>query len=307
MENKYSKPQSISIGVPQGSILGPLLFLIFINDLPRCLQSCEATLHADDTVIYYSSTSITDIEDKINQDLFNVAAWLDNNLLTLNLDKSEFIIIGSPHKLKLCGNVKITIYNCAVKLTTSLKYLGVRINCHLTWSDHIDEIISKCNQRIGILRRVHDLLPLNTRITLYKSLVLSLLDYADIIWGDKDNITLMSDLQILQNKAAKAILGWPVYTSASSALNTLKWKPLSLRRKYHRALFTYKCINDLINFDLNLTSNESVHTYNTRRKSDFRLPIVKTKWGKQRFIYQAIKGWNDLYLEIKKLRQCLWF
>ena len=134
---------------------------------------------------------------------------------------------------------------------------------------------------------------------LYKSLVLPLLDYAEIIWSDKDNMTLISDQQILKNKAAKAILSWLVYTSASSALKTLKWEPLSPRRKYYRALFPYNCMNGFINFDLNLRRSETVHTYNTRRKSDLRLPTVKTKWRKQRFIYHAIKEWNDLKLEIR--------
>ena len=175
----------------------------------------------------------------ILKDLFYAAAWLENNLFTLNVDKSEFIIIGSPHKLRTYGNINTTIHNRLIELSNSLKSLGVRINCNQTWFDHIDEIISKCNQRIGILRRVHYLLPLNTWIILYKSLVLPLLDYADMIWGDKDSMTLISDQQILKNKAAKAILSWPVYTSASNALKTLQWEPLSSRRKYYRALFTY--------------------------------------------------------------------
>ena len=95
----------------------------------------------------------------------------------------------------------------SVKRTHSIKYLGIKINQNLSWSDHIEDIIKKCNQRIGILRRVYDLLPMETRLTLYSSLILPVLDYCDIICGDKDNKSLMDDLQIIQNKAAKVILG----------------------------------------------------------------------------------------------------
>ena len=149
-----ARPRIMDVGVPQGSILGPLLFLIFINDLPTRIQSCETTLYANDTLLYYASPSVIDLENKINSDLCNVATWLENNFLTLNVEKSEFILIGSPYKLKTCENVNITIQGSSVKCTNSIKYLGIKINQNLSCSYHVEDIIKKCNQRIGILRRV---------------------------------------------------------------------------------------------------------------------------------------------------------
>ena len=95
----------------------------------------------------------------------------------------------------------------------TFKYLGITINQNMTWSDHIESLVSRANQRIGLLRRVKHLLPRHARITLYNALILPILDYADIVWGDKDNTTLMNKLQIVQNNAAKTILDLPMYAS----------------------------------------------------------------------------------------------
>ena len=113
----------------------------------------------------------------------------------------------------------------------TFKCLGVIMHENVTWSDHIDTISKKVNQTIGVIRRVKHLLPLSARIFLYKNLVVPLFDYADVIWGDKFNDTLISKLQILQNRAAKLLLDRPKYSSASEAINILNMGTLSSRRR----------------------------------------------------------------------------
>ena len=168
----------------------------------------------------------------------------------------------------------------------------------MTWEDHISLIVNKVNQRLGVLRRVKQMLPLQSRLTLYNSLVLPLFDYSDIVWGDK-NFTLMENLQILQNKAAKIILDRHRHSSASEALDSLGWKPLHLRRRFHRCTTIFKCLNGFIDFNFNFVRNNTIHNYNTSSRDDFHLRCVRTNWGKQRFMYQSVVDWNSLSQDIR--------
>ena len=110
------------------------------------------------------------------------------------------------------------------------KYLGIFISSDFTWTNHVEYIAGKINQRLGLLNRIKHLLPFSAHLLFYNSLVMPLFDYADLVWGDKHNVILMTSLQVLQNKAAKIILDRPLYSSAKHALAILKWVPLEKRR-----------------------------------------------------------------------------
>ena len=120
-------------------------------------------------------------------------------------------------------------------------------------------------------------IPLKARLTIYNALILPLFDYADIVWGDKNNTSLMDQLQILQNKAAKTILDAPYLSSSTEALSKLNWHPLTHRRYLHRMLTIYKLENNLAEFNFYLPKTN--HLYNTRRRDDIYLGKPKTNWG----------------------------
>ena len=115
--------------------------------------------------------------------------------------------------------------------------------------------------------------------------MLPILDYADIVWGDKDSVTLMKDLQLLRNKAAKLILGKPASSSPTEALKTLKWLNLVDLRKYHRCIYICKCITGQIDHSLLLSSQLDMHSHDTRNRDYIRLPREKENWGKQRLAF----------------------
>ena len=296
----HSASTEMPIGVPQGSILGPLLFLIYVNDLPDCHLASDIILYADDTVLYYSSKSVSDLEHHINADLGTVSEWFSRNLLTLNISKCNFVIFGSPQKLNRIQGISVKVEGTSIERTQSFKYLGVTLQQSMSWADHVDAISMKINQRIGLIRRIRNLLLLQARVALYNALILPLFDYGDVIWGDKNNDTIMSELQILQNKAAKVMLGQPPRSSSTEALKSLDLKSLSTRRFFHRCIAIHKCLIGETDFSFNFTKSQAVHSYNTRRSNDIRLPLPRTNWGKQTFIFHAAKDWNSLPNDLKE-------
>ena len=175
------------------------------------------------------------------------------------------------------------------------KYLGVVINENLTWSDHIDSIQTKVAKRLGILKRIRHLIPRKSREIVFNTLILPILDYGDIVWGDRFNNTLMDHLQVLQNRGAKLILDRSKFSSSSDAIKCLnKWKPLRERRKFHRSSFVFKCFKNDIDFNFNTIYRYEVHSYDTRNKKKIFLPFYNTNWGQSKSNYLFMNEWNDL-------------
>ena len=136
------------------------------------------------TLCYTTLQGQNDLQDKINEDLCSLSQWLNNNLLTLNYEKTKFMIFANKNQPT---NVVIAIQDKKVSQETSFKYLGVTLSSDLTWHNHIEDMITKINQRFGVLQRVKVFLDLDTRCLLYTSLVLPLFDYGETIWRDKNN------------------------------------------------------------------------------------------------------------------------
>ena len=246
------------------------------------------------TVIYCYGSSSQELTEKLNQDLLAVAKWLNEHKLTLNLDKTKCMLIGSNKKLQRKIALTVSIFDHCIDNVTCFKYLGILISSDFSWTNHVEYMAGKVNQRLGLLRRIKHLLPFKARTLFYKSLVMPLFEYADLVWGDKHNVTLMSSLQVLQNKAAKIILDRPLYSSASDALATLKWLTLEKRRFQRRCVHVYKYLNGLTHHELTLVTQQEKHSYNTRNKANLKIPSIKRNWGKQRTGYHAVSDFNAL-------------
>jgi hypothetical protein len=137
-----------------------LLFLIYINDLPECLTHCKSILYADDTLLYYTAENISELQSKLNSDLRSLSSYLNNNLLTLNHDKTKFIISAGRQRLRSISNIDISTCNRTIK---QQQYLGITSTEKLIWHEHIEKLMGKMNQRLGLLRRVKSFLPLDAR------------------------------------------------------------------------------------------------------------------------------------------------
>ena len=154
VNGRLSTPRTITCGVPQGSILGPLLFLMYINDLPNCLREASPRMFADDTNITLTAKTLTELKLALTPELSNLNCWLRANRLSLNVAKTELMIIGSRQRLNTqCYEVDIRIDDEMIKRVDRTKSLGLTIDDRLSWSNHVDEICRKVSSAIGALKR----------------------------------------------------------------------------------------------------------------------------------------------------------
>ena len=175
MNGKKSHARETRCGVPQGSNLGPILFLLYINDLPKCLEAARANSFTDDTNLSCAGLDASEIEIKLKKDLENVHSWLRCNKLTLNDTKTEYMIIGSRYRLNKLEDfpeISLAIGDNDIKRVTSKKSLGFIIDDQLKWGMHIDAQCKKISKGIALLRRAKSFVPLHILNNMYNALVL---------------------------------------------------------------------------------------------------------------------------------------
>lgn len=303
VDGKLSSPRNIFCGVPQGSILGPLLFLIYINDLPYCLNYSKARMFADDTNISTSAETLDELQSLVNKDLDCINSWLLANKLTLNMTKTEFIIIGSGNRIKNIVNpINIILGNQSLSRVKSSKSLGVIIDDGLIWDEQIDSIVKKISRAIAGLRTVRRFLPFNTLKMLYKSLIEPLFDYCAIVWNNI-NLTQSDRLQRLQNRAARVITKSPYEIRSLDILSDLSWDTLAVRRSKHVLIMMYKIMYNQAPLYLIDQFHRVIDTtyYNLRNNDiNLKLPKPNTDYLKKSFIYQGVQAWNALPSEFRK-------
>ena len=200
-----SEIRKVTCGVPQGSVLGPLLFLLYINDLPNISEKLTFFLFADDTNIYYESKDLEELEKTVNEELKKLSLWLNINRLALNVAKTNFVIFRSPLK-KSKRNVTLLMNKKALQQKDHVKYLGVLLDEHLNWKIQINNVAMKISRGIGILAKLKPFLKDKLLRSIYYSLVYSHLSYGIHAWGSA-NKTTMNKLVVLQNKAIRILSG----------------------------------------------------------------------------------------------------
>ena len=176
MGKEKSPPLSVTCGVPQGSILGPMLFTVYINDLPDIFTDSKVSLYADDTAILFSDPDPEVLESVLNDELKVASNWFGHNKLSLNATKSRFMIFGTRSQVESCRNVKVKHGHVELERVSSFKYLG---DPHLSFSEHVHYIRGKIIPKIKLLGHVSSLLDIETRLSLYKSLILPIFDSSD--------------------------------------------------------------------------------------------------------------------------------
>ena len=300
-----SSTKTISCGVPQGSILGPLLFLIYDNDMPKCLGYGTARLFADDTNLTFTSCSLPVLQNKMSNDLNEIAAWLNVNKLTLNLLKTDFMLIGSRQRIAaLDGNIELSLSNTDVRQVESTKCLGVNIDKNLTWEGHLQSVKQKVSSNLRILKKVKPFLNSENIDTLYRSIIEPYFSYCCLVW-DSIGDTLSNSLQRLQNRAARIVTGAAYSKPSGEVFEELGWTQLNSMRQFHKAIMMFKIVNGLAPPYLTemFTSNNALNNYGLRSSNyDLELPKCRTNYYKNSFAFSGVKVWNALPRNLKEER-----
>ena len=289
---ELSDPCPLTCGVPQGSILGPIMFLLFFNDFEDCLHHSSVVQFADDTVIYLSSKSIDEIEDNLNRDLASISTYLSCNDLVINLKKgkTECMLLGTSKRISAVApdsrDLNLSCNGTKINCTQSYKYLGTVLDQQLNLAENFDKKYKKASAKLGLLRKLKPLMTIKAANAVYTSAIIPALNY---------NCIIQLNLTQTQLKKLKSI--------EARASSILKSKTCNLKHEIdkHAILLVRKCLNGKVctNFHDYFIINE--HNARTRNRNILlRIPKVKLEFAKNGFFFMGARLYNSLPKAIRE-------
>ena len=276
--SKVSEQKIIVNSVPQGSILGPLLFNLYINDLKNAVNNLKLVLYADDSCFYYSKDNLDTLIDVINTELVGVNDWLLSNRLTLNLTKSHFLIFSRRRFLQ--NNIApIRINNQTINKLNQTEFLGFILQDNLKWDSHISRLVNKINKFNSILFLTRQHFDIRTLTLLYNSLIYSNLAYGTVIWG-KTSIKNIQNLFISQKKIIRTIKFRNKFHHTNQDFIDMRILKINELHEYFSGIFVYKILNNLMypNNYLDHAVNQNT-TYSLRNSLDLRPHFSSSSQG----------------------------
>ena len=315
VNNSFSTWSSVPAGVPQGSVLGPLLFLIYTSDLPEAVKDIQHTRcdqFADDTALTAVAPTPTDAEEHLQLAVIESAAWLNLWKLIINTKKT---VVMETTRRPLPWQFTITLNEVPLSQVTSHKHLGITISSDLRWTAHVDSILAKASRLLGVLRRLRSSLSRDALCQFYIAYIRPILEYASIAWSNLTS-TLATRLERLQRRAAKIILRRPLFCPSNhdEILAEIGWPTLSSRRTFHLAIFGYRLsVKNVPNHLISEILPEKKYTRSVRHPEHFVLPTANTVVFMNSPIIRASTVFNNLPASVRtaksltefKQRACL--
>lgn len=309
MNGKTSSLQVINIGVPQGSVLGPVLFMLYINDLSQFVSLSTCNLYADDTVIYCGGEDATTVENKLQQSVNTVSQWYTSNHLCLNTEKCNFMIISPSRTNQTNCNVIIKLDDHDLDQVDTVDYLGIRFSHDLTWDAFINKLCSTLYCKLSRLSRLRKSAPQYILNRIYTSSIQPVIDYAICSWGFTYDYNI-NKVQRMQNLAARIVTGNFDYVNSRGVeiLKSLGWMTVKQRRNYFTLLLMFKCLSgcapDYLSNNF-VMYNEVELTYELRSRDSRNVIVPYNDSAKQKFSfsYNCTILWNQLPDHYKSINE----
>ena len=286
IEKEISPPEPVTCGVPQGSILGPLLFLVAFNDIGSTLRHCKIITYADDTVIYTSGKSKEEVQELLQEDFKSIADWLELNDLVMNFKKgkTECILFGTARRVRK-STLEIKYRHHIVSTTNSYKYLGVLLDQTLSLRDHIEEVYKKAASRLYLLKRVRPQLTTEAALSIYKTMLIPIFTYCSILTGNPTK-SFETKIMNMENRVRNIVFNGIV----PKDLRIVSVKELTQKKI---CLQVFNIING--NTCANFKNYFEIMNNNTRNKNYIiRLPKIKLEVCRKSFFFNGGIMYNNL-------------
>ena len=296
INGQTSEWQHIKAGVPQGSNLGPLLFLVFINDIVHVIQHCQIRLFADDTCLYISVDNRNDAAEMINRDLANVQSWADQWLITFSPPKTKTLLISN--KSTINAHPDLILQGHIISSVPQHKHLGIVLNHNLRWNAHINDVVARCTKKINLMKQFKFELDRKSLEIIYLSFIRRSVEYGDVLFAGTYGSDLCK-LDRLQVEAMRIVTGATEKSNINLLYEDLGWSYLETRRQHHCLTLMYKIVHGLAPAYLEdiMPQREEVQMVRRLRSYEcYDIPVLftRTETYRRSFVPYTTGLWNKL-------------
>ena len=287
-----SNEESVVWGIPQGSTVGPLMYIMYVNDIISCIQNCKYFMYADDTIIYTSGT-LAECTDRLTQDLTRFKKWCDRNKLTLNVHKTKYTVFGLKSQTRKIHNHTLSIDGKKIDNVSTYKYLGITLDMNLNYNKHLENVIKSISYKSLLLAKIRKYITQDVAIRIYKTMILPVLEYGDVLY-DGVNEKLIGKLQTVQNRCLRTGLLPQEHIPTIRLHEICGIGNLVMRRKMHLQLYMFKQKHnvDLVNNRTVCTRAHDAILFTTKKPNSEKYKI--------NVFYKGALAWNSMSVQIRR-------